>query len=143
MIRFLQTKGRVQQVLLIGFLSIICIMMVVTLIPGGSALTDFLGLGGLNDQVVAKVGGEEISVQEVQNRARNMARQQFPQVPPDRVMAYIIPRVADMLVSQRIVLNEAHRLGLTATDADLRYMLEHGPFAQVLFPNGKFVGEEQ
>ncbi len=143
MIRFLQTKGRIQQVLLIGFLSIICIMMVVTLIPGGGALTDFLGFGGLNDQVVAKVGGEEISVQEVQNRARNMARQQFPQAPPDRVMPFIIPRVADMLVSQRILLNEAHRLGLTATDADLRYMLEHGPFAQVLFPNGKFVGQDQ
>jgi peptidyl-prolyl cis-trans isomerase D len=143
MIRFLQTKGRVQQVLLIGFLSIICIMMVVTLIPGGSSLTDFLGLGGLNDQVVAKVGGEEISVQEVQNRARNMARQQFPQAPPDRVMPFIIPRVADMLVSQRIVLNEAHRLGLAATDADVRYMLEHGPFAQVLFPNGKVIGSDQ
>ncbi len=144
MIRFLQTKGRVQQILLIGFLSIICIMMVVTLIPGGSALTDFLGFGGaLNDQVVAKVGGQEISVQEVQERARNMARQQFPQAPPDRVMPFIIPRVADMLVSQRIVLNEAHRLGLTATDADLRYMLEHGPFAQAIFPNGKFIGEDQ
>ena len=41
MIRFLQTKGRLQQILLVGFLSIICIMMVVTLIPGGSTLTDF------------------------------------------------------------------------------------------------------
>ena len=56
MIRFLQTKGRVQQILLVGFLSIICIMMVVTLIPGGSSLTDFLGLG-MNENVVAKVDG--------------------------------------------------------------------------------------
>jgi peptidyl-prolyl cis-trans isomerase D len=143
MIRFLQTKGRVQQVLLIGFLSIICFMMVVTLIPGGSALTDFLGIGGLNDQVVAKVGGTEITVQEVQNRARDYARQQYPQIPPDRVMPFVVPQIANMLVSQRIVLNEANRLGMTATDTDLRYMLEHGPFAQVLFPNGKFVGQDQ
>ncbi len=143
MIRFLQTKGRVQQILLIGFLSIICIMMVVTLVPGGGALTDFLGIGGLSDQVVAKVGGTDISVQEVQNRARDYARQQYPQIPPDRVMPYVIPQITNMLVSQRIVLNEANRLGLTATDADLRYMLEHGPFAQVLFPNGKFVGQDQ
>ncbi|MDT8069729.1 MAG: peptidyl-prolyl cis-trans isomerase [Terriglobia bacterium] len=142
MIRFLQTKGRVQQILLIGFLSIICFMMVVTLIPGGSALTDFLGFG-LNDQTVAKVGSQEISVQEVQQRARDYARQQYPQIPPDKVMPFIIPQVANMLVSQHIVLNEANRLGLTATNADLRYMLEHGPFAQMLFPNGKYVGEDQ
>src|SRR5512146_1085792 len=128
MIRFLQTKGRVQQVLLIGFLSIICIMMVVTLIPGGSALTDFLGLGGLNEQVVAKVGGQEISVQDVQNRARNMARQRYPQIPPDRVMPFIIPQVANDMVNQAIVLNEANRMGLAATNADLRDELQHGQF---------------
>ena len=144
MIRFLQTKGRIQKVLLVGFLSIICFMMVVTLIPGGSAFTDFLGFGGgMNDNVVAKVAGTEISVQEVQTRARDMARQQFPQAPPDRVIPFIIPRVTEMMVSQRVLLNEANRLGLSATDADLRYTLEHGPFAQVLFPGGKFVGQDQ
>src|SRR5512146_2299620 len=98
MIRFLQTKGRVQQVLLIGFLSIICFMMVVTLIPGGSALTDFLGIGGLNDAVVAKVGNQEISVQDVQERARNTARRQFPQYPPDLIMPRLIQRAADDMV---------------------------------------------
>ncbi|MGE5113196.1 MAG: peptidyl-prolyl cis-trans isomerase [Acidobacteriaceae bacterium] len=142
MIRFLQTKGRVQQILLVGFLSIICIMMVVTLIPGGSSLTDFLGLG-MNENVVAKVDGQEISVQDVQERARNMARQRYPQVPADKVLPFIIPQVADGMVSQTLFLNEARRLGLRATDTDLRYLLEHGQFAPVLFPNGKFVGQAE
>ena len=142
MIRFLQTKGRVQQILLVGFLSIICIMMVVTLIPGGSSLTDFLGLG-MNENVVAKVDGQEISVQDVQERARNMARQRYPQVPADKVLPFIIPQVADGMVSQALFLSEARRLGLRATDTDLRYLLEHGQFAPVLFPNGKFVGQSE
>ena len=107
MIRFLQTKGRLQQVLLVGFLSIICIMMVVTLIPGGSSISDYFG--GMGENVVAKVGGVNITSQEVQEQARNMARQQFPQAPPDRVIPFIIPRVAEMLVSQRVVLSEPER----------------------------------
>lgn len=143
MIRFLQTKGRVQQVLLIGFLSIICFMMVVTLIPGGSALTDFLGIGGLNDTVVAKVGTQQISVQDVQERARNTARRQYPQYPPDQIMPLLIRQAANDMVNQTVVLNEAHRMGFTATDADLRDMLQHGQFAPYFFPNGKFIGQDQ
>ncbi len=141
MIRFLQTKGRIQQVLLVGFLSIICIMMVVTLIPGGSTLTDFLGLG-LSQNVIAKVGGEEITSQELTKQAQNMARQQYG---PRAQMAlpFIMPQVANMLITQRLVLNEAKRLGLSATDEDLRNYLEHGQFAQLLFPDGKFVGQTQ
>lgn len=140
MIRFLQTKGRLQQTLLVGFLSIIIIMMVVTLIPGGSTLSDFFGLG-MNDNVVAKVGREDITVQELSNQARNMARQQYgPRA--DIAMPFIIPQVANMLVTQRIVLGEANRLGLSATDSDLRYVLQHGPFGSALFPGGTYVGEQ-
>src|SRR4051794_18034892 len=110
MIRFLQTKGRLQQILLVGFLSIICIMMVVTLIPGGSTLSDFLGLG-LNQNVIAKVGGQEITSQELNNQARSLARQQYG-ARAEMALPFMMPQVANMLISQRIVLNEANRLGL-------------------------------
>jgi peptidyl-prolyl cis-trans isomerase D len=141
MIRFLQTKGRLQQILLVGFLSIICIMMVVTLIPGGSTLSDFLGLG-LNQNVIAKVGGQEITSQELNNQARSLARQQYG-ARAEMALPFMMPQVANMLISQRIVLNEANRLGLAATDADLRYMLQHGQFAQLFFPDGNFVGQTE
>ncbi len=141
MIRFLQTKGRVQQVLLIGFLTIIIIMMVVTLVPGGG-LSDFFG-GGLSQNVLAKVGGEEITVQDVNKQAQAMARQQFRGQAPPSILPFFIQRANDMLVTQKVILSEANRLGLNATDADLRYALEHGPFAQYLFPEGKFIGQSQ
>ena len=141
MIRFLQTKGRVQQVLLVGFLSIICIMMVVTLIPGGSTLTDFFGLG-LSQNVVAKVAGHEITSQDLITQTQNIARQQYG---PRASMAvpFMMPQVANMLISRRILLNEADRLGLASTDSDLRYLLQHGQFAQLFFPDGNFVGQTQ
>lgn len=141
MIRFLQTKGRLQQFLLIGFLSIIIIMMVVTLVPGGG-LGDFFGVS-MSQNVLAKVGGEEITVQDVNKQAQAMARQQFRGQAPPSILPFFIQRANDMLVTQKIILNEADRLGLSATDADLRYALEHGPFAQYLFPEGKFIGQAQ
>ena len=72
MIRFLQTKGRVQQFLLVGFLSVIIIMMVVTLVPGGG-LGDFLGFS-MAQNVLAKVGSQEITVNDVNKQAQLMAR---------------------------------------------------------------------
>jgi len=141
MIRFLQTKGRLQQILLVGFLSIICIMMVVTLIPGGSTLTDFFGLG-LGQNVVAKIGGHEITSQDLVTQTRNYARQQYG-ARAEMAVPFIMPQVANMLINRRILLNEADRLGLTATDADLRYLLQHGQYAQVFFPDGNFVGQTQ
>lgn len=139
MIRFLQTKGRVQQFLLIGFLSIIIIMMVVTLVPGGFG--DMFGFG-LGQDVIAKVSGQEISVREVTKQANNMARQQFPKGFPQQVLPFFVSRAADMLVTQAVILHEANRMGLAATDADLRYELQHGPLAQLLYPDGKFIGQQ-
>jgi peptidyl-prolyl cis-trans isomerase D len=142
MIRFLQTKGRLQQILLVGFLSIIIIMMVVTLVPTGGGLSDFFGVG-MNQNVLAKVDGEEITVQDVNKQAQAMARQQFRGQAPPSILPFFIQRANDMLVTQKVILAEARRMGLSATDADLRYMLEHGPFASYLFPNGNFVGQSQ
>ena len=141
MIRFLQTKGRVQQFLLVGFLSVIIIMMVVTLVPGGG-LGDFLGFS-MAQNVLAKVGSQEITVNDVNKQAQLMARQQFRGQVPPQILPFFIQRANDMLITQKVILSEANRMGLSATDTDLRYTLEHGPFAAMLFPNGSFVGQAQ
>lgn len=139
MIRFLQTPGRLQKTLLIGFLAIICIMMVVTLVPGG-ILGDTFG-GSAN--AVAKVGSREVTLQEVQTQARMIARQQFPRGNvPEQVMPFFYQRAAEGLVMQDIFLTEANRLGLTATDEELRNTFQHGPFAQQFFPEGQFIGAD-
>jgi peptidyl-prolyl cis-trans isomerase D len=46
------------------------------------------------------------------------------------------------LVNQKVVLMEAERLGLRATDDALRDELQHGRYAAVFFPGGSFIGQE-
>ncbi len=138
MIRFLQTPGRFQKVLLVGFLTIVCVMMVVTLVPGG-ILGDFGGRGiGANS--VAKVDGQEVTNEEVERVARNIMQQRHF---PEQFKSYVLPQAVDAIVMQKVYLREAKRLGLEATDQDLRYEMQHGGLAQALYPNGTFIGADQ
>jgi peptidyl-prolyl cis-trans isomerase D len=138
MIRFLQTPGRFQKALLIGFLSIVCIMMVVTLIPGG-VLTDFTGRG-ISASSVAKVDGIEVTNQEVEMLVRQQMQQRRI---PEQFKSFIVPQAVEAVVTQKVYLREANRLGLVATDDDLRYEMQHGALAQYLYPNGTFIGADQ
>jgi peptidyl-prolyl cis-trans isomerase D len=138
MIRFLQTPGRVQKALLIGFLSIVCIMMVVTLVPGG-ILGDLTGRGVSADSV-AKVDGQDVTIQEVDQAARSMMQQRHI---PEQFRSLILPQAVDAVVMRKVYLHEGERLGLRATDDDLRYEMQRGPLAQALYPNGTFIGADK
>jgi peptidyl-prolyl cis-trans isomerase D len=138
MIRFLQTPGRFQKALLIGFLSIVCIMMVVTLVPGG--ILNDVGGRGVGENAVAKVDGQDVTNQEVDMVARNIMQQRHF---PEQFKPFIIPQAVEAVVMQKVYLLEAKRLGLEATDEDLRYEMQHGGLAQALYPNGTFIGADQ
>jgi len=138
MIRFLQTPGRFQKALLVGFLSIVCIMMVVTLVPGG--ILNDVGGRGVSANAVAKVDGQDVTNQEVDQVARSMMQQRHI---PEQFKQYILPQAVEAVVMQKVYLREAKRLGLEATDEDLRYEMQHGGFAQALYPNGTFIGADQ
>ncbi|MDR3765391.1 MAG: peptidyl-prolyl cis-trans isomerase [Acidobacteriota bacterium] len=137
MIRFLQTPGRFQKALLIGFLTIVCVMMVITLIPG-NILSDATG-SGVSANAVAKVDGEEISAQDVDQMARNIMQQRHF---PAQFKSFILPQALESLVLKKVYLHEAKRLGLQATDDDLRYEMQHGTMAATLYPDGKFIGTD-
>jgi peptidyl-prolyl cis-trans isomerase D len=142
MIRFLQTPGRTKKIVLSSLLLIICGGMVITLIPGGLG-SDLMGQPPKG--VVAKVAGQDITTQQVQERARAMAQQQLgPQAQSmmGQLMPLFIPRAVESLVAAKTVIAEAERMGLQATDADVRDELEHGRYSAALFPGGKFIGEE-
>lgn len=141
MIRFLQTPGPMKKIVLGGLLLVICVMMVITLVPGG-LFGDYLG--GLTTQgVLAKVGDQEISLQEVAQTARLIGRQQFRGNIPPQLMPFLMQRAADSLISQRAIVYEADRMGLGISNDELREYLHQGQLGQVLFPGGNFVGQEQ
>jgi len=142
MIRFLQTPGPLKKVILGGLLTIICVFMVITLVPGFGS-TDFFGTGGPAKGVVATVAGTDITSLEVQREARQMVQQQFPRggAQVAMLMPYFASQAAQQLISRSAIIAEAQRLGLRATDDDLRDELQHGRYAPVFFPEGKFIGQ--
>ncbi len=142
MIRFLQTPGPALKIVLSAILVVICGSMVVTLIPGfGSNL----GLGGPAQGVVATVGGQPVTSVEVQREARQMLKQQFPQGGAQEAMLlpFFARQAAERLILQKAVIAEAERLGLRATNNELRDELQHGQYGPTFFPGGNFVGEQQ
>jgi peptidyl-prolyl cis-trans isomerase D len=141
MIRFLQTPGPVKKIVLGGLLLLICAAMLVYLIPtGGSSV-----LGGAPPAgVVATVGDQDVTRDEVMRAAQNMVRQQFPRGNPmgAQILPFFASRAADQLITEKALVGEAERMGLRATDDDVRDELQHGQYAPLLFPGGKFIGQQ-
>jgi peptidyl-prolyl cis-trans isomerase D len=143
MIRFLQTPGPLKKIILGGLLLIICAAMVITLVPGG--IGSSFGFGGPGRGIIAKVDGTDITTTEVQRTARQMIRQQFPRggAQASMLLPYFASRAAENLIDQKAILAEADRLGLRATDEDVRDEIQHGHYAPVFFPGGNFIGQAE
>jgi len=144
MIRFLQTPGRTKKIVLGGVLLVICGAMVITLVPGGilGGSSSFGGTRGMSQNVIAEVGGREISVSEAQKMARNMGRRQFRGNLPEALMPFLVQRATEQLIMQDALLTEASRMGLHVSDAELQDELQHGHYAGTFFPEGKFIGQQ-
>ena len=145
MIRFLQKDNRVVKIIFIVIIAVAVGTMVITLVPGIFADADTTS----NTYATVHSGGRigrlfgpsaTITTPEVQQVAERMLQQQHY---PDMLLPYLMPRAAQALIQREVLLQEANRLGLQLTDADLRHALQTGPFAQALFPGGQFVGDDR
>lgn len=142
MIRFLQTPGPIKKIVLGGLLTIISVLMAITLIPGfGSG--NFFGSAAATRGVVATVSGDEVKTNDVERQARQMLNQQFPRggAQASALMPIFARQAAENLINEKVVLTEARRMGLRATDDDLRGYMHQGQLGQLLFPEGKFIGQ--
>jgi hypothetical protein len=140
MIRILQSAGPTLKIILGALLVIICASMVITLIPGSGSN---LGIGTPARGVLARIGDQDVTVSEVQREAKAMIRQQFPRggAQAAMLMPYFAGQAAEQLINKKAVVAEAHRIGLRVSDDELRDEFEHGQYASVFFPDGKFIGQ--
>jgi peptidyl-prolyl cis-trans isomerase D len=144
MIRFLQTQGPTKKIILSGILLVICGAMVITFIPGG--LTDEL-TGQPGKGIVAKVGGGDISADEVRQTARQMAQQDAQRYGEmaAKLMPFLIQqetvRAVDQMISRQALLSEAGHMGLRVTPEEVKDELQHGRYAATFFPGGNFIGQ--
>jgi peptidyl-prolyl cis-trans isomerase D len=145
MIRFLQKDTRFTRYLFGIIIGATCITMVIFLVPGifndSTSSSDTYATirhGGILGRFLP--AEETIPVVDVQQAVRRMARGQ--QI-PDMLMPMYMQQAGQSLIQQRILLAEAHQLGITATDDDVRRFLHTGQLGQILFPGGKYIGDAQ
>lgn len=145
MIRFLQQDSRFVKIIFISLISIVAVLMVITLVPGifqddATGTTNFAVVH--SDGMFGRFLGSstDVPVAQVQQVAQRMQQQNHY---PDFVLPFLMQRAGQALVQRAMLVEEAGRLGLSVSDTDVRNELLHGPFAAVLFPGGKFIGEER
>jgi peptidyl-prolyl cis-trans isomerase D len=147
MIRFLQTDNRITKALLVVIIGAASISMVVYLIPG------LTGAGASSPDTYAIVyphwysrfigSGDTVTQARVQQVAQNELRQRGPQYANNPMLVqFFESQVGQQLVQQQVMLQEAHKLGITATDDDVVKFLHTGPTGEVLFPGGKYIGDQ-
>src|SRR5579884_1945509 len=107
MIKFLQKGGKTQKWLFGILLTFVCITMVWYLVPGG--MNDPTGTPQQGD--VATVGDEKVSALDVEQTARNMAKQQFRGQVPEQVLPLFMRSAAEQLIEQKALVYEARRAG--------------------------------
>jgi peptidyl-prolyl cis-trans isomerase D len=139
MIRFLQTPSLTKKVVLGGLLLIICLAMVITLIPG-TGLDLFGTANATQAGIYANVGDEQVTTAEIQRQAEKQAQQRGL---PAQFVAFIVPQVAEQIVSQKALQAEAHRLGLKVTDEELRDELRNGMLSPQFYPKGQWMGQDK
>jgi peptidyl-prolyl cis-trans isomerase D len=147
MIRFLQTDNRMVKALIVVIIGAASVTMVLYLIPGLS------GMGSSSPDTYAVVyphwysrilsSGYEIKQARVEALTQNQLQQRDPQYANNPMIVQLFEQqVGQQMVQQQVLLDEAHKLGINATDEDVRRYLRTGPTGQVLYPDGKFIGED-
>lgn len=128
-----RSREKSTRYLLGGLLMLVAISMVVTLIPGFGSSTG----AGSNDQVVAQIGKEEITMREVQLELQAALRGR--NIPAEMVSIYA-PQIVNQIVTDRAMAYYSKKLGYTVTDADVAQVIQMA--VPQLFEGGKFVGKE-
>ncbi len=146
MIRILQQDNRITKAIFAVVIGAAILTMVITLVPG---IFDN-GAGG--DSTVyatvrapgffGRLSGDSKSIKmDAVNRAASMQLQQ--QKLPAFLLPYFTERAGQSMIERAILVREADKLGLSVSDADLTRELKTGGLAAYVFPEGKFIGEQQ
>ena len=148
MIRFLQRDNRLTKAFFVIIIAAASVGMVIYLIPG------LTGMGASTADTFATIyphwysrllsSGVTVSQQAVSLRANRQIQQRYPQYAGSpQIERMIEQQVGQQLVQQQVLLIEADKLGIQATDDDVAQFLHQGQFGEYLFPNGQYVGPDR
>jgi peptidyl-prolyl cis-trans isomerase D len=145
MIRFLQSKdNRLVKAIFVVIIGAAVITMVITLIPGifqdASTTPDTYATVYPHWYSRFTFSGEKVTMTRVQEVAQQQLQRQKL---PDFALPFMVQRMGQQLILQKVLLAEAKQLGISANDEDVRAFLHTGQYGQLLFPNGQFIGEDK
>jgi peptidyl-prolyl cis-trans isomerase D len=149
MIRFLQAKdSRIVKAIFVVIIAVVSVGMVIYLIPGltgmGVSATDTYAIIYPHWYSRLFSSGVTVSHEQVSVMARRQVQQRNPQYADNpMIMRYFEQQVGQQLMQQQILLAEADKLGITATDDDIRHFLHQGQFGEFLYPKGEFIGTDR
>ena len=149
MIRFLQNKdSRIIKAVFVVIIAALSVGMVVYLIPG------LTGLGAPSAGAYATIyphwysrifsSGATVTQQRVTDLARQQLQRRNPEYAENPMIVHIFEQqVGQQLVQQQVLLAEAQKLGVRASDEDVIHFLHQGQFGEYLFPNGQYIGSDR
>jgi peptidyl-prolyl cis-trans isomerase D len=145
MIRTLQQDSRLMKIIFAVIIGLAAITMVITLVPGifdNAASGDSTVYATVREPgLMGRLGSDSIPIKSVE--VNQLAQRQLQQQHlPDFLLPYMAQRAGQILVQRAILKHEADRMHLQVSDEDLRRELQTGPFAQYLFPNGNYIGDD-
>src|SRR5258705_5563411 len=111
MLKQLSRLERTRSIIIVGFAVLMAVSLIVFYAPGRNASNTE---PAKNTTVVAKVGSDEITVAQVAQRKENYLQMFGGQVSMAQLGGY--ERFIDGLVRQRVMVQEAERLGLGASE---------------------------
>jgi len=132
---FKERREAFKKYLLIFFLSIVSVGMVISLAP----ITPTSDMD-LESNVLAEIHGASITSTDLQRLVQARMRN-FPNASDPQMMSRLATVMLDGLVLQRAIKDEAKKLGITVSNAELQKHIETTfPY---LFPGGVFVGQDK
>lgn len=146
MIRILQQDSIYTKAIFAVIIGATIILMVIFLVPGifdnGDASNPTAFATVHTPGALGRIFGETTTIK-TEDVARAAQQQMQQQQLPDFYLQFVMQRAGQLQVERTVLEHEADHLGLQVSDADLRRYLQHGPYAEYLFPGGTFIGQEQ
>ena len=111
MFNLFRSRDKLVRIMLGGLLGVVALSMLLYLIPGGTSYT-----GANDDQVVAEIGKEPLTVHEVDRAIQERIRGR--EIPAEMI-SYVLPQIIDQMITEKAAAYQAQRMGFRVSDADL------------------------
>ena len=88
--------------------------------------------------------GEYVSREQVKKLTVMQVRARYPQYAENPMILHMLEQqVGGQLVAQKVLVIEAAKRGLRASDNDVNDFLHQGQFGTFLYPNGQYIGDDR